>query len=98
MSEKQLLMGDSPRCGKSFSQEWIVRLANKLFANIPYDYYYDDNYGARSSAKIQYKSFEQKVDIISGDYNKKLASFILEIPIGIDYETWRYLHKIKGDE
>lgn len=50
-----------------------------------------------SSAKEQYKSLEQTINEIEEKLNSPLASFLLKLPICMSYETWKYLHELKGD-
>jgi hypothetical protein len=50
-----------------------------------------------SSAKVQYECFNATMKKLSDELNKGLASFFLMLPVGIPYETWRWLHIMKGD-
>ena len=50
-----------------------------------------------SSAKKQYEIHNEFTTTMSIELNKELASFVLTLPIPINYELWVRLHKIKGD-
>ena len=50
-----------------------------------------------SSAIKQYNEHVKKLSKATIELNKTLATFFLKIPIGINYELWKYLHEVKGE-
>ena len=50
-----------------------------------------------SSAMVQFAEHTKRCSEATDELNKGLATFFLNVPMGMSYELWRYLHQVKGD-
>ena len=48
-------------------------------------------------AKEQYEHHREMCTEIQMELDKGLAGILLTFPIGISYDSWVFLHKVKGD-
>ena len=50
-----------------------------------------------SSAKVQAEIYNKRIDEMTQEFGKGMASFLLKLPLSMSYPVWRHLHKVKGD-
>lgn len=50
-----------------------------------------------SSAIIQFAEYTKECSKYVTELNRATATVLLKIPIGVNYEFWCCLHKMKGD-
>ena len=49
------------------------------------------------NAKVMYEKQREWTTEIKLEMDKGIASFLLTLPVGMSYELWVHLHKVKGD-
>ena len=50
-----------------------------------------------SSVSKQFEDITNKMDKLKNALGRFIAEWILALPIGINYDSWKYLHQVIGD-